>query len=51
MPCYPWYKNRFTSNHGQTGFLIFFSRYGKRLGHKNKIVTNKWFAADVQQYM
>ena len=30
MTCYPWYKNRFTLNHDQTGHLIFFSRYGKK---------------------
>ena len=51
MTCYPWYKNLFTLNHDQTGHLTFFSRYGKKLGNKNKILTNKLFAGDVQQYM
>ena len=51
MTCYPWYKNLFALNPDHTGHLIFFSRYGKTLGNENKIITNKWFAGDVQQYI
>ena len=40
----------FTLNRDQNGRLIFFSRYGK-LGNEHKIITNKWFAGDVQQHM
>ena len=32
-------------------FNIFLSGTEKKLGNENKIITNKWFAGDVQQYM